>query len=52
MGDVEKAGLYPRYCFHLSPTWPVWCFFKAAEIHALDKHEGFEGKLYGLLFGA
>lgn len=51
MGDVEKAGLYPRYCFHLSPTWPVWCFFTAAEIHALDKHDGFEGTLHGFLIG-
>ncbi|KAK0385421.1 hypothetical protein NLU13_7897 [Sarocladium strictum] len=46
MGINEKATLYPRYCFHLSPTWPVWCFFKAAEIHALDKHDGFEGEQF------
>lgn len=45
MTDPDPVELYPRYCFHLSPTWNAWCFFKSAEIHTLIKHPGFEGKV-------
>ncbi|KAL7817663.1 hypothetical protein V8C44DRAFT_355788 [Trichoderma aethiopicum] len=38
------STLYPRYCFHLSPTANAWCLLRAAEVHALDQHAGFEGE--------
>ncbi|KAL6874948.1 hypothetical protein J3F83DRAFT_729298 [Trichoderma novae-zelandiae] len=42
---VEASStLYPRYCFHLSPTANAWCLLRAAEVHALDQHAGFEGE--------
>ncbi|KAL7951880.1 hypothetical protein V8C42DRAFT_305488 [Trichoderma barbatum] len=44
MTEATKAALYPRYCFHLSPTVNTWCLLRAAEIHALDQHAGFEGE--------
>ncbi|KYK54981.1 Protein stn1 [Drechmeria coniospora] len=44
MKDEAKAEIYPRYCFHLSPTVNKWCLFRACEIHALDQRPGFEGE--------
>ncbi|KAL7788763.1 hypothetical protein V8C43DRAFT_287030 [Trichoderma afarasin] len=44
MTEATKAALYPRYCFHLSPTVNTWCLLRAADIHALDQHAGFEGE--------
>ncbi|UKZ76664.1 hypothetical protein TrVFT333_004373 [Trichoderma virens FT-333] len=44
MTEATEAALYPRYCFHLSPTVNTWCLLRAAEIHALDQHAGFEGE--------
>ncbi|KAM0251517.1 hypothetical protein ACHAQJ_008139 [Trichoderma viride] len=44
MSEATEAALYPRYCFHLSPTVNTWCLLHVAEIHALDQHAGFEGE--------
>ncbi|EHK23910.1 uncharacterized protein TRIVIDRAFT_137772, partial [Trichoderma virens Gv29-8] len=44
MTEATEAALYPRYCFHLSPTVNTWCLLRAVEIHALDQHAGFEGE--------
>ncbi|KAL7938458.1 hypothetical protein V8C35DRAFT_79089 [Trichoderma chlorosporum] len=44
MTEATEAALYPRYCFHLSPTVNTWCLLRAAEIHALVQHAGFEGE--------
>ncbi|KAK4081048.1 uncharacterized protein Triagg1_2580 [Trichoderma aggressivum f. europaeum] len=44
MTESIKAALYPRYCFHLSPTVNAWCLLRAVDIHALDQHAGFEGE--------
>ncbi|KAH6605651.1 hypothetical protein Trco_004804 [Trichoderma cornu-damae] len=44
VSGATKATLYPRYCFHLSPTANAWCLLRVAEIHALDQHPGFEGE--------
>ncbi|PTB68904.1 hypothetical protein BBK36DRAFT_1192374 [Trichoderma citrinoviride] len=51
MTEATKAvgatsTLYPRYCFHLSPTVNTWCLLRAAEVHALDQHAGFEGECF------
>ncbi|KAK2049892.1 OB-fold nucleic acid binding domain-containing protein [Colletotrichum somersetense] len=35
MTDDRSAGLYPRYCLHLSPTFNTWCLLHASDIHAL-----------------
>ncbi|KAF7552810.1 hypothetical protein G7046_g7292 [Stylonectria norvegica] len=44
MNDASAPQIYPRYCFHLSPTVNTWCFLWAAEIHDLERHAGFEGE--------
>ncbi|KAL6897013.1 hypothetical protein GGI43DRAFT_410019 [Trichoderma evansii] len=44
MSEATKPTLYPRYCFHLSPTVNTWCLLHAAEIHALDQHAGFDAE--------
>lgn len=44
MTDACKTEIYPRYCFHLSPTVNTWCFLPALRIHALQQHAGFEGE--------
>ncbi|UNI22552.1 hypothetical protein JDV02_008431 [Purpureocillium takamizusanense] len=44
MTDAPGPEIYPRYCFHLSPTSNKWCLLRAAEVHALDQHAGFEGE--------
>ncbi|RDA93880.1 hypothetical protein CP533_4515 [Ophiocordyceps camponoti-saundersi (nom. inval.)] len=42
---MSKApALYPRYCFHLSPTFNSWCLLHAREIHSLEQHDGFQGQ--------
>jgi hypothetical protein len=43
MTDQSRPPIYPRYCFHLAPTFNTWCLLRAADVHALDQHEGFEG---------
>lgn len=43
---MSIASQYPRYCFHLSPTFNVWCLFHAREIHRLDKYEEYEGEQF------
>ncbi|KAF6819328.1 OB-fold nucleic acid binding domain-containing protein [Colletotrichum sojae] len=40
-GD-SSAGLYPRYCLHLSPTFNNWCLLHVTDIHALRTVPGFE----------
>ncbi|QUC16452.1 uncharacterized protein UV8b_00693 [Ustilaginoidea virens] len=42
MSKTCKTEIYPRYCFHLSPTVNTWCLLHASEIHALQQHAGFE----------
>ncbi|PNY23329.1 Protein stn1 [Tolypocladium capitatum] len=47
MGDASHPELYhrelyPRYCFHLSPTLNAWCLLHASEVHHLEQHAGFE----------
>ncbi|KND90685.1 Protein stn1 [Tolypocladium ophioglossoides CBS 100239] len=44
MRDASRPELYPRHCFHLSPTLNAWCLLRASEIHDLDQHAGFEGE--------
>ncbi|KAF5019917.1 hypothetical protein F66182_8079 [Fusarium sp. NRRL 66182] len=44
MSDPDKPPIYPRYCFHLAPTFNRWCFLRVADIHGLDQHGGFEGE--------
>ncbi|KAM0521155.1 hypothetical protein ACHAPE_002628 [Trichoderma viride] len=44
MSEAAKPTLYPRYCFHLSPTVNTWCLLHAADIHALDQHAGFDAE--------
>ncbi|PFH60982.1 hypothetical protein XA68_18455 [Ophiocordyceps unilateralis] len=41
---MSTASLYPRYCFHLSPTFDAWCLLHAREIHRLEQHEGFQAE--------
>lgn len=43
MSDTLKPALYPRYCFHLSPTANAWCFFQTSELFELDEKDGFNG---------
>ena len=43
MTEATKAALYPRYCFHLAPTFDKWCHLQVSAIHGLDQHSGFEG---------
>ena len=45
MNDTPRPEIYPRYCFHLSPTTNKWCLLYASEVHALDQHAGFEGNI-------
>ncbi|KAK2003458.1 hypothetical protein LX36DRAFT_104654 [Colletotrichum falcatum] len=35
MESDRSAGLYPRYCLHLSPTFNTWCLLHASDIHDL-----------------
>ncbi|POR35214.1 Protein stn1 [Tolypocladium paradoxum] len=44
MSDASRPELYPRYCFHLSPTDNAWCLLRTSEIHHLEQHAGFEGE--------
>ncbi|KAJ6442126.1 glycoside hydrolase family 81 protein [Purpureocillium lavendulum] len=44
MSDAPRPEIYPRYCFHLSPTSNKWCLLRASEVHGLDQHAGFEGE--------
>ncbi|KAK5995011.1 Protein stn1-like protein [Cladobotryum mycophilum] len=46
MTNAGPVALYPRYCFHLSPTVNTWCLLRATEIHGLDQHPGFEGEKF------
>ncbi|KFH45415.1 hypothetical protein ACRE_037830 [Hapsidospora chrysogenum ATCC 11550] len=45
MSGAPRPALYPRCCFHLSPTFNVWCLLRAADIQSLDQHAGFEGTI-------
>ncbi|RDA88085.1 hypothetical protein CP532_5291 [Ophiocordyceps camponoti-leonardi (nom. inval.)] len=40
--ELGAPALYPRYCFHLSPTFNSWCLLHAREIHGLEQHDGFQ----------
>ncbi|OLN85333.1 Protein stn1 [Colletotrichum chlorophyti] len=42
MTSELSAGLYPRYCLHLSPTFNSWCILHASDIHALRSVPEFE----------
>ncbi|OAQ73903.1 endo-1,3-beta-glucanase Engl1 [Pochonia chlamydosporia 170] len=44
MTEAAQAVIYPRYCFHLSPTANSWCLVTASDIHGLRQHPGFEGE--------
>ncbi|PHH88428.1 hypothetical protein CDD83_7540 [Cordyceps sp. RAO-2017] len=44
MSPVSRPTIYPRYCFHLSPTVNTWCLLRVSDIHALDQHAGFQGE--------
>jgi len=44
MSIVTRHPIYPRCCFHLSPTHNVWCFLRAVDISRLEQHAGFEGQ--------
>ncbi|OAA70256.1 OB-fold nucleic acid binding domain protein [Cordyceps fumosorosea ARSEF 2679] len=48
MSDTIERAFYPRYCFHLAPTADAWCFFRIADLFALQQRDGFEGE--GLFF--
>lgn len=47
MNEASYPAIYPRYCFRLSPTVNTWCLLRASEIHRLEQHAGFQGKLTG-----
>ncbi|KAK6223695.1 OB-fold nucleic acid binding domain-containing protein [Colletotrichum tabaci] len=42
MTSDSSAGLYPRYCLHLSPTFNTWCLLHASDIHALKSVPEYE----------
>ncbi|KAK1973277.1 OB-fold nucleic acid binding domain-containing protein, partial [Colletotrichum cereale] len=42
MTSDRSAGLYPRYCLHLSPTFNTWCLLHASDIHALKSVPEYE----------
>ncbi|GKT86309.1 OB-fold nucleic acid binding domain-containing protein [Colletotrichum tofieldiae] len=42
MTSDPSAGLYPRYCLHLSPTFNTWCLLHASDIHALKSLPEYE----------
>ena len=42
MTDEDHGVLYPRYCFHLSPTVNAWAFLRVKEIHALKQYDQFD----------
>ncbi|EFQ30298.1 OB-fold nucleic acid binding domain-containing protein [Colletotrichum graminicola] len=42
MTSDRSAGLYPRYCLHLSPTFNTWCLLHASDIHALESVPEYE----------
>ncbi|KAG9251480.1 uncharacterized protein F5Z01DRAFT_676966 [Emericellopsis atlantica] len=44
MSITTRHAIYPRCCFHLSPTHNVWCFLRAVDIWRLEQHAGFEGQ--------
>ncbi|KAM4062985.1 telomere regulation protein stn1 domain-containing protein [Hirsutella rhossiliensis] len=44
MHEASRPAIYPRYCFHLSPTVNTWCLLRASEIHLLEQHAGFQGE--------
>lgn len=50
MNDASTVEIYPRCCFHLSPTFDSWCILRSADVHRLKQHPGFEGMVYDLLF--
>ncbi|PHH61357.1 hypothetical protein CDD81_435 [Ophiocordyceps australis] len=39
-----QSEIYPRYCFHLSPTINTWCLLRACDLSHLEKHDGFQGE--------
>ncbi|KAL1877328.1 hypothetical protein VTK73DRAFT_8781 [Phialemonium thermophilum] len=41
---APSSTIYPRYCFHLSPTIYRLCPLRATDVHALRTHPGFEGQ--------
>ncbi|KAL6865849.1 hypothetical protein ACO1O0_001948 [Amphichorda felina] len=40
MSGASRPTTYPRCCFHLSPTYNVWCLLRAADIQHLQQHSG------------
>ncbi|KFA53170.1 hypothetical protein S40293_03175 [Stachybotrys chartarum IBT 40293] len=44
-GDTAH-GIYPRYCFHLAPTFNRWCWLRVSEIHGLRQPGGYEGEKF------
>ncbi|KAK1972034.1 OB-fold nucleic acid binding domain-containing protein [Colletotrichum sublineola] len=42
MTSDQSAGLYPRYCLHLSPTFNTWCLLHASDIHGLKSVPEYE----------
>lgn len=44
MNEASHPAIYPRYCFHLSPTVNTWCLLHASAIHRLKQHDGFQGR--------
>ncbi|PHH68407.1 hypothetical protein CDD82_574 [Ophiocordyceps australis] len=39
-----QSEIYPRYCFHLSPTINTWCLLRACDLSHLEQHDGFQGE--------
>ncbi|KAH7312373.1 hypothetical protein B0I35DRAFT_411104 [Stachybotrys elegans] len=46
MSKQISVELYPRYCFHLAPTFNTWCLLTVKEIHDLHQPAEFEGERF------